>query len=656
MEKRVLAKIPCIDAPEGLFSEVSKTNTRNAVIAQVYGQKNELLILYLFDKLQLSKGVKKPKVRMFINNNNYITQDLSCQTVKWLTGVLIHYLDGWYGYSNIAYLDKVSMQVISEFYGVQIDCEQPLKPIVDFQNNYLSKRLAEKHRKITDRIDAKMENIPALPSEFTSWVDNDVLLHSRYIYYQYSSKVHNTGYCTHCKNTVELYKPKHNQQIICTACNSLVTLKSKGKSTQVYDTANACILQKLDDGFLVRYFSITKKYYNHYTSPTLNCYEVYRDFYNKDFDVQCFEYGTFKQRNTRWIDAENQHANDVVVYPHDIYTIEKECALQYTGLALLANRSPNFAFNIEKLICDCKKHISISEKLVKVGLYRLAKDYLNTNIYSTSNVINYTGGTINQMLRVFNDDAKILIDCDVTMSALSLFCKLREQGKRLNQSQLSLIINCNIDCATLYSIANIVPIGKVIKYLSKQNAKDKTRIYRDYLESCKDLKYDISNSFVAFPNNLVERHDLNVEILNDILMSKNCKTANYKYYTIQQISNTLNQTYYFEDETYLIRAPIDAGEIIKEGHSLHHCVGGSGYLSRMASKTTVILFLRKKDAPDKSYYTLEMNTNRIVQCHTYKNKDKDKAQIKSFLGKWESYLRNNVKLNSKSVDRRRKVV
>lgn len=80
-----------------------------------------------------------------------------------------------------------------------------------------------------------------------------------------------------------------------------------------------------------------------------------------------------------------------------------------------------------------------------------------------------------------------------------------------------------------------------------------------------------------------------------------------------------------EDEEFLIRLPLKLSEIIKEGSSLNHCVGG--YVDRHANGDTTILFLRKKSDKDKSFYTIE--------CHgTDPKKGIDVRQIHGQNNKW----------------------
>ena len=69
----------------------------------------------------------------------------------------------------------------------------------------------------------------------------------------------------------------------------------------------------------------------------------------------------------------------------------------------------------------------------------------------------------------------------------------------------------------------------------------------------------------------------------------------------------------------MLIVPRAADEIKGEGETLHHCVGN--YVERVANGETMILFVRKTEAPEEPYYTMEWNGNEVVQCRGFKNCD-----------------------------------
>lgn len=73
----------------------------------------------------------------------------------------------------------------------------------------------------------------------------------------------------------------------------------------------------------------------------------------------------------------------------------------------------------------------------------------------------------------------------------------------------------------------------------------------------------------------------------------------------------LKKKFFFEDDEFSIAPPASAAELITEGSNLHHCVGG--YVSKIATGETNILFLRKKESPNTSFYTIEVRNDGVLQ-------------------------------------------
>ena len=81
----------------------------------------------------------------------------------------------------------------------------------------------------------------------------------------------------------------------------------------------------------------------------------------------------------------------------------------------------------------------------------------------------------------------------------------------------------------------------------------------------------------------------------------------------------------------MIVAPKSARDITREGQALHHCVGN--YVSRMAKQECVILFLRREDAPNKSFCTIEVSDGRIQQARANMNTNPP-PEAEKFLEQW----------------------
>lgn len=78
------------------------------------------------------------------------------------------------------------------------------------------------------------------------------------------------------------------------------------------------------------------------------------------------------------------------------------------------------------------------------------------------------------------------------------------------------------------------------------------------------------------------------------------------------------EKYELTGEKFCIRMPKNLTEIVTEGHILGHCV--AGYTNTHATGATNIIFLRKKDAEDIPFYTIEIRDGRVIQIHGKHNR------------------------------------
>ncbi len=618
--------------------------TLEAEITEVTKEKTLIINMYYKNNQNLN-------YRTFLNKDDYITQDFQSLVPEWRIGRLVHYAsyDWWIKDIKGIYIEQEYKDIIVNF--LDIHNKDVINGTTQFQDQILQAKILKKEKRITDPIDKKMEEIKDLPKDFNDWLENDVFIKSRYIYYQYEARVNLKGYCTHCKNDVTVYKPKHNASGICPNCGANITYKSIGKSTKVQDERRAAVFQKTSDGFVIRYFYLRKCYGRNYKNPYKSVSEVARDFYSKNLRIEAYEYSMFKNKYMRWNRSGEMHSimAKYNVYYKNIKNIIKDTKLQYSELGALAGNKVDFRFNVDAFITKYKTGSIFLEHFIKVGLYNLARDVAGS--YQAKE-INPKGKNLNAILGIQNDDIKILKKANVTLDGLNLFKTSREQGKRLTAEQLTEIME-QYYVSNFKNIFKYVPVLKALRYLREQPEyiSEKDNIYNDYLNSCITLKQDMKNTFVLFPKDLKMAHDVNVDIINEKNNQAEYKRHNTKYSAIKKMNKELNNLYYYEDKQFLIRAPENAAEIVKEGQSLHHCVGGGSYSERMASKSIAILFLRDKENPQTSYYTLEISrtSNEILQCHGYRNKDSDKARINPFLRKFKRDKLDKVIIEKKAV-------
>ena len=163
-------------------------------------------------------------------------------------------------------------------------------------------------------------------------------------------------------------------------------------------------------------------------------------------------------------------------------------------------------------------------------------------------------------------------------------------------------------------------------------------MWRDYLSDAQRLRYDLTRDDVRTPRNLLERHDAAAATIK----AEEDAAQRKKY---GKLYAALQLRYEYGADGLKIVVPSCARDIVDEGRTLHHCVGG--YAARHLDGKLAILFLRKEEAPDTPYVTIEMNVDNnparlgIMQIHGYRNDigaESPRETHKEFLDKWLAWV------------------
>ena len=158
--------------------------------------------------------------------------------------------------------------------------------------------------------------------------------------------------------------------------------------------------------------------------------------------------------------------------------------------------------------------------------------------------------------------------------------------------------------------------------------------YRDYLKDCIALKMNLDDREVLFPPDLNAAH---ARTISQVKYKKNEAKR-------ELFSRECHRLKWMEWEKdgLLIRLPEDAAELIAEGEYLHHCV--AGYADRMADGKTTILLIRRAEAPDVPFYTLEWHNGKVQQCRTIRNADyRDDERVRLFVEEWTQKIARKKK-------------
>ena len=171
MEKRKLAKIPREEASDEMVRFAERAAGTHIVTTKDI--EKDLLMVTFYPIRKLKKGKKDAQLRTFFSKNDYISQDLTVEKVKWLTAAFdrmecIHLYE--YHWDR----DKGNRYTPNMFFWTDADIDRMRsffkewsteKDVKDwtaverFQDMVRQKRLDEKHAKETNPIDAVMETV-----------------------------------------------------------------------------------------------------------------------------------------------------------------------------------------------------------------------------------------------------------------------------------------------------------------------------------------------------------------------------------------------------------------------------------------------------------------------------------------------------------------
>lgn len=152
--------------------------------------------------------------------------------------------------------------------------------------------------------------------------------------------------------------------------------------------------------------------------------------------------------------------------------------------------------------------------------------------------------------------------------------------------------------------------------------------YRDYLEQCEKLHYDLHDTAIAMPHDFAAMHRRCSEII------RYEQTEQHRKLFSAAMADRRKLDFAYGD--LLIRQPKSMDEIITEGATLNHCVGG--YAERHAEGKLHILFIRTAEKPDVPFYTMELSADgKIRQVRGRKNADPTPA-VQALVDAYTAYL------------------
>lgn len=267
----------------------------------------------------------------------------------------------------------------------------------------------------------------------------------------------------------------------------------------------------------------------------------------------------------------------------------------------------------------------LKELLYKANLTKLAKyahDLSDTNILGT-NLEDILGVQLGMLDALDSyDGVKLLKNCDERENARQVYAKFHNliHGTKLTEYSFYYLKEC--------MEKRVQPQKKLFRFLNKIECKEDYENYERYLKHRQKLKDEFGTLFLKYEpffKEIPKADELNEleERLNMLLFFME---------RLQWINSHFEKAakrykrYIYEDEKYSIIVPGSIDEFFEEAIQQSNCLWK--YIWKHIKTEDAILFMRRKDAPEKSLVTLEIKNGFLMQARQRFNRPVTEEQLK----------------------------
>lgn len=613
--------------------------------------EQRILVLYIYQSENILAGSIKPRWVMFHSRDDFATLSFRENAKATWQCSTLDSLDRIGGFdSKCAFYRQQDEARVARF----CKCERGAISMLGYLQRLISyrKELERKWKKQRAIID-RMKYVPVLPRDLKGFIHREVM--PQYIFYDYQRKAPGHAYCTACRHEVRIAAAKHNTSGLCPRCKKKITFKCRGRRGRIFDRETVQVLQKAEGNGLV--LRIIKVYRSFADSDIPNHFEIWenaRQFITLSSSGQCsvdayyYHYKAgydltpwcngYRPVFDRW---KYNFTADMsgVLYQRNLSDTLKDTPWAYSQLEAFSGIA-SFS-GVATFLSAYIKRPKI-EHLIKMKLYRLVSGIVYGGYrHSAFQAINFNGEKMRAILGIDRHYFPLLQELNPSIDQLHLIRQLLQADHKPSTEQIKWFIASKITNAdAMKELLAHMSVHKLQRYVERQFApedeaalkrvdyyKMNTLItdYHDYLCMCKELQYDVKNSFILFPRELKVAHDSVAKTLKDK------RTAEHEK-AIAGSFDEWQKRYQYQSKELMMIPPHSAKEIVDEGAALHHCV--RLYVKNVAEKKSVILFVRSVDEPDKSLCTVEVKDGQVTQARGFDNEEPP-AQITAFIEQWK---------------------
>lgn len=542
------------------------------------------------------------------------------------------------------------------------------------------------YSELTDELPAELEHFPPIDTAAVTEYANR--LFTPYLFLRHDAKRRATELqCSLCGAEMTIYDelipPEamdavyagHNEGAYCPACGELMTAKRVGKLGRRKKLAEwhpLLILTEREGEIYARGYWMRKLYLGRLTAkPEFMPTSFYRFAPGLAEIYEVLHYGHIAQKG---LTGDYNPARRVITEPfstggymggwepYAVYGMEETersfaryCGREITCPGYLVEwgaECVRVQSDLCKFLALCCIYPRQVEMLNKTGFEDIVDEMVKGRRKSAA-VFNWHAESYKDAFGLTKQEMQQYRDSGAPMQAIADYKSLRRAGQHPDFAQLAAIYCSYSDVQKFFKMARRAGLqpAELHRYLAKQIRDKRTAhpswmlsLLADYYDMAQRLGWELGSTEAPWtPRDLRAKHDEAAE--GQKLQEIRRRTAELaaKQAAAEESLARRREKYNAERGGYIIRIADTAEEIQIEGRTLHHCVGG--YAERHLADKLTICFIRRAETPSAALYTVEMQGNRLIQIHGYKN-DVDKpadqrpeAVMAWLLEPWLEWLR-----------------
>ncbi len=539
--------------------------------------------------------------------------------------------------------------------------QDSLSIITEAETDYLRDLRENKEQRRQRRVEEMMSRIPPLPIDWQDWID-DMLTHGRD--YLIKAKTTKDWHCSACGGTIPELQGEKNardgQDFECPLCGKKVILRKRKRTIEIRDRAH--LIQPIDDNVSVaRHFSVSVEFFPvEDAKKEISWEEEVRLILNKDPKAKCA--CNIYWRQWSGFDNKGNPTNRRILrcYLYDGGIAEAFRDTEYEPFARLfgelAVARMHLDYNDMMIGSQDERFVGMMEMLFRGRFHRLLNEEsgrISVWNYQYNGMLELNGTDAGQVLGI-RDKQKVnrLRDRDGGTHMLVWMRWSDEYLQKVSDEELIWLERNSVWPSTLGLMDEHMTLTQIVNYVKRQQREsypgmrgDKViEQWNDYLTMCERLKKNLDDEMVYRPRELKRRHD---EAVNEIAMREAEIQANEyseRYGEAEAVLQKIREKFEYAGKTFRIIVPMRIVDIVKEGRALHHCAGATDrYFDRIKQNETYICFLRKNEAPENPFYTIEVEPGGTIRQHRGMFDEEPEIEtVKPFLREWQKVIRKRM--------------